>query len=120
VKEDAAVGRIYIANIKSDMPTADQALRRVTAAIDTAKLLGNSTVKIIHGYGSTGIGGRIRTETRRFLGELQKKGKIKMYISGEDFSIFNGDTQTAFLRCPALRQDCDLDRQNNGITIVLL
>ncbi|HBD87251.1 MAG TPA: DNA mismatch repair protein MutS, partial [Clostridiales bacterium] len=45
-------------NIKSDMPTVDTAIKRVTYAIRNGKSLGASAVKIIHGYGSTGAGGR--------------------------------------------------------------
>ena len=111
---------IYTADIKSDMPLADQALRRVDMAISTARMGGASVIRLIHGYGSTGRGGVIRTQARRYLGELKAKGKIKAFIPGEDFSIFNADTRAAFQRCAALRQDKDLDRQNNGVTIILL
>jgi len=111
---------IYTADIKSDMPTADQALRRVDMAVATARMSGTCVIKLIHGYGSTGRGGVIRTRVRLYLGELRAKGKIKGFIPGEDFSIFNGATREAFGMCAALRQDRDLDRQNNGITIILL
>ena len=111
---------IYTADIKSDMPTADQALRRVDMALATGRMSGAAAVKLIHGYGSTGRGGVIRTQARRHLGELRAKGKIKRFIPGEDFSIFSESTRQAFQACPALRQDRDLDRQNNGITIILL
>ena len=111
---------IHTADIKSDRPTADQAPRRVDMALAMARMSGASAVKLIHGYGSTGKGGRIRTEARRRLGELRAKGKVKGFIPGEDFSIFNADTRSAFQACAALRQDGDLDRRNNGVTIVLL
>jgi len=111
---------IYTADIKSDRPTADQAVRRVDMALATGLRGGHAAVKLIHGYGSTGKGGRIRTEARRYLGELKVKGKIQAFIAGEDFSIFNGETLWAFQACPALRQDSDLEKCNNGITIILL
>jgi len=111
---------IYTADIKSDMPTADQALRRVDMALATGRMAGAAAVKLIHGYGSTGRGGVIRTQVRRTLSELRAKGKVKGFIPGEDFSIFNGETLRAFQACPTLRQDCDLERSNNGVTIILL
>jgi len=111
---------IYTADIKSDMPTADQALRRVDMAIATGRMAGAAVVKLIHGYGSTGRGGVIRTQARRRLNGLRARGKVRGFIPGEDFTIFNGETLRAFQACPALRQDSDLDRQNNGITIILL
>jgi len=111
---------IYTADIKSDRPSATQAPRRVDMALAMARISGASVVKLIHGYGSTGQGGAIRIEARRYLGVLKAKGKIKAFIPGEDFSIFSADTRSALQACAALRQDLDLDRQNNGITIILL
>lgn len=113
-------GYLKEVNIKSDMPTADTAIKRVTFAIRNGSMLGAAAVKIIHGYGSTGKGGRIRTETRRYLGEQKRKGLIRDFIPGEDFSIFNAATRDAFLLCDELRRDRDLDASNNGVTIVVL
>ncbi|MEG2815927.1 MAG: hypothetical protein RR885_06860, partial [Oscillospiraceae bacterium] len=67
-------GTLMEVNIKSDMPTASDAVKRVTYNIRNGKSWGCSAIKIIHGYGSTGKGGRIRTETRRYLQEQKQKG----------------------------------------------
>ena len=107
-------------NIKSDMPTADDAIKRITYNIHTGKRLGYAAVKIIHGYGSTGAGGRIRVEARRYLESQKRKGIIKDYIPGEDFTIFDERTRNAFALCGELRRDKDLERHNNGVTIILL
>ncbi len=106
-------------NIKSDMPTADMAIRRITYHLKTSKTLGVRALKIIHGYGSTGTGGKIRVEARRYLSEQRRKGVIRDFIPGEDFSIFDPATLKAFQACPDLRSDADLERHNNGITIVI-
>jgi len=102
------------------MPTADDAIRRITYNIRNSKTLGIKALKIIHGYGSTGMGGKIRVEARRYLGDQKRKGFICDYIAGEDFSIFDAATLKAFLICDDLRHDADLERHNNGITIVIL
>ena len=112
-------GFIKEVNIKSDMPTADDAIRRITYHLRTSKTLGIKALKIIHGYGSTGTGGKIRVEARRYLGEQKRKGFIRAYIKGEDFSIFDPATLDAFKACPDLRRDPDLERHNNGMTIVI-
>jgi hypothetical protein len=112
-------GSVKEVNIKSDMPTADNAVRRVTYNLRNGKTLGTKALKIIHGYGSTGSGGKIRVEARRYLGEQKRKGFIKDFIPGEDFSIFDTATRSAFQVCDDLRRDPDLDRHNNGITIVI-
>ena len=114
-------GHLREIDIKSDLPTAGDAIRRVTFHIRNGKsLYGAAAVKIIHGYGSSGKGGKIRAETRRYLQNQKSRGLILDYITGEDFSIFNEPTRRAFQLCDELRRDRDLDRHNNGITIVIL
>ena len=111
---------VFEVNIKSDMPTSAVAVDRVREQIKIAKKLKYGAVKIIHGYGSTGKGGKIRTSVRAYLENETQEGHIAGYITGENFSIFDSNTRNAFLRCGGLRTDHDLDRHNNGITIILL
>ena len=84
------------------------------------KVLHFRAVKLIHGYGSSGAGGKIRIAVRRQLLDLLRQGQIKAFIPGESFSIFDETTRKGLTYCPALRKDPDLDRYNNGITVVLL
>lgn len=114
------VGYLKEINIKSDMPTAQEAVQRMSFSISNGRSLGASAVKIIHGYGSSGKGGKIRIESRRYLQDQKDKRHIRDFIIGEDFSIFNDATLKAFGLCDDLRRDKDLDRHNNGITIVIL
>ena len=51
-------------NLEAGKPIVDQAIRRLTFEISHSRSLGCSVLKIIHGYGSSGTGGRIRTEIR--------------------------------------------------------
>ena len=107
-------------NLEDDLPTVEQAMRRLVWEVRTARTQGVRVLKVIHGFGSSGRGGKIRPAARRQLDGLQKSGHIKYYICGEKLSIFDGDTRRALDRCPALRGDGDLDRHNNGITLVVL
>ena len=115
-----ASGLLREVNIKSDMPTVDDAIRRITYNIKNAGPFGVTAIKFIHGYGSTGKGGTIRTETHKYLERQKKQGHIMDYIPGDTFSIFDEATRKAFLVCDELRHDSDLERHNNGITIVIL
>ena len=114
------MGYLKEVNIKYDMPDAGLAVRRATYALENGRRLGAGAVKLIHGYGSHGAGGRIRVEVRAYLDRLQRQRRITAYIPGERFSIFDETTRDAFLKCPELRSDRDLDRANNGVTIVIL
>ena len=107
-------------NIKSDLPTVDDAIRRITYNIKNAGAFGVSAIKLVHGYGSSGKGGAIRIEARKYLERQKARRQIKDYIIGEEFSIFNDATRKAFLVCDELRRDSDIERHNNGITIVIL
>jgi len=102
------------------MLIVNDAIKRVTYNVKNAGVMGVSAIKLIHGYGSTGKGGGIRTETRKYLDRLKSRGEIKDFVTGEQFSIFDEGTRKAFLVCDALRKDSDLERHNNGITIVIL
>lgn len=106
-------------NIKEDMPTAGEAIRRVTFHIHNSRAQGCTALKLIHGYGSTGKGGKIRQEVRRYLAQQKEKRVIRDFIAGEDFSIFNEPSRQAFALCPDLRKDSDLERSNNGVTIIV-
>ena len=107
-------------NIKSDMPIVDDAIKRITYNIKNAAPFGVTAIKLIHGYGASGKGGAIRIEARKYLDRQVANGQIKYYIKGEDFSIFDEATRNAFAVCDGLRQDSDIERHNNGITIVIL
>lgn len=107
-------------DLERGMPRVEQAIRQLTFELHYSRAHGYAVLKLIHGYGSSGTGGRIRIEARTYLSRLKARGEIRSFIPGEDFSIFNGETLAAFGRCGALRRDRDLDRHNNGVTFVLL
>ncbi len=107
-------------NLEDDRPTVAQALDRLKLELDLARRQGIQVLKIIHGFGSTGNGGKIRVAVRRELDAMQKNKTFGLVIPGEKLSIFEKDTQTLLRQCAAFRKDSDIDRHNNGITIVLL
>lgn len=107
-------------NLEQGMPSADMALRWLEAELEAARKMRRPGLKLIHGYGSSGRGGRIRTACRRYLREQAQAGRVKLVIAGEDFSIFAEETRRGFALCGQLRQDRDLDRENRGVTFVLL
>ena len=113
-------GRLREVNLELGRPTANAALKRLTFELHHSRSLGCSALKIIHGYGSSGAGGRIRVEARRYLERLRARGAIQDVIPGEELSIFHAGTRAAFLVCGDLRRDRDLERHNNGITVIVL
>ena len=107
-------------NLEAGKPIVDQAMKRLTFEIHHTRGMGCTVLKIIHGYGSSGTGGKIRTASRKYLTQLKSKGAIQDVIPGEAFSIFEEATRRAFSRCDDLRRDSDLDCYNNGVTFIVL
>lgn len=114
------MGALREVNLELGRPTVDDAIRRLTFELGRSRTVGDTVLKIIHGYGSSGAGGRIRLEARSYLSRLKTQGAIGDFIPGERFSIFDADTLAAFRLCGALRQDRDLERSNNGVTFIIL
>lgn len=105
-------------NLELGYPSADEALGRLTAELNACRAMHTPLMKIIHGYGSSGKGGRIRTACRKHLQQAQAEGTIAAVITGEAFSIFDATTRHYLNTYPLLRQDRDLDRENRGVTFV--
>lgn len=117
---ETSKGKIKICNIEKGLPTVGQAHKRIEEEIAAAKFGKWSCMKLIHGYGSSGKGGMIKNSLPSFLDAQMRRGNIRDYIRGEDFSIFDSCTQRALLRYPDLSGDPDLEKCNHGITIILL
>ena len=107
-------------NIKEGMPTLEEAKKLLEQEFFRAKSAKASVIKIIHGYGSSGIGGKIKNLVKKILLEKKAKKDIFEYISGEDWSIFNETTRKVLDQCPKLRGDKDLEQCNIGISLVVI
>lgn len=111
---------IRLLNLESNFPGLEEARKRLSAELKEAKRSRTRALKIVHGYGSTGKGGSLRFGLRKSLKLRKKEGLIKDFIPGEDFSIFNPSTLELIEAVPELRADSDLNRVNEGVTIVWL
>jgi len=107
-------------NVEAGLPTVDEARRLVIEEIKRARRGGVRVLKVIHGYGSSGKGGRLCVGLRKSFGLRKKEGIIKDFIAGEDFSIFNDTVLNLLEAMPELRGDPDLDATNEGVTILWL
>ena len=107
-------------NIKHDRPDVAEARRRLIEVLDDARRAGVRVVKIVHGYGSSGTGGALRDAVRRSLLRRRKEGAVRFIVHGERWCV----TEEAALRAledhPWLRSDRDLNRYNEGVTLVFL
>ena len=109
-----------IVNLEKGMPLVKQALARLTTELDQARLERCMVLTLIHGYGSSGRGGKIGQEVRAQLEYLKQKGSINDLLYGEDFSSRTGSGRQLLRRFSFLRQHDDLNRGNRGITLVVV
>ncbi|HVP64588.1 MAG TPA: Smr/MutS family protein [candidate division Zixibacteria bacterium] len=112
--------RTKLVNLEDGHPTVNQGLLRLERVLVAAGAEGLDTIKLIHGYGSSGVGGALRDEVWKVLDRFQRAGMIEAFIPGEEFRISNETTWALLKRWPELKQDRDLGRGNRGITMVVL
>jgi len=112
--------RSKIVNLEEGMPTVREALLRLERALSLARSERVGLVKLIHGYGSKGVGGRLREEVQSELMRLKRNGQIRDYIPGEDFRASNAESWALVQKHRPLRDDHDFNRGNRGITLVVL
>lgn len=112
--------RVKVVNLEDGRPTARQMEHHLERELHVAQQDGTQLLKLIHGYGSKGIGGVLRDACRDRLAKEKAAGKIGDFIPGEDYRISNENTWALLKRAPELKQDRDLGRGNKGITIVVM
>jgi hypothetical protein len=102
------------------MPSVHDALQRLDHELAVARQQQHSLLKLIHGYGSTGVGGDIRIAVQRRMRELVEAGEIRACVFGENWAKSDDVTWRLLQSNPHLKSDPDLGRRNQGITVVLL
>jgi hypothetical protein len=106
-------------NIEVGLPTVEEARRLLKVELQKCRDKKVGAAKLIHGYGSTGVGGALRHAIRKSLLLRKKEGVVSDIIFGEKWDIFEKGTQRVLERCPELSSDRDLQKCNPGITIIL-
>ena len=112
--------RVLYIDVKSDMQTCLMAVAELEAEIDACKLGGFTVLKVIHGYGSHGVGGAIKNEIHRKLKEMKRQKLITDFLPCEKWTPTNPLRQKAISFSSDLLADSDLMMLNSGVTIVLI
>jgi len=112
--------KMIVINLEQGMPTVEQARSRLIGELIRARAQGVKLVKLIHGYGSTGVGGKLQGGIRSSLADRKRRGEIKEAVPGENWGIFDEASRRILDLHPDLSRDSDFERGNAGVTIVLL
>ena len=106
--------------LKEGMPSVEQARARLQTELSTARQTGVKILKVIHGYGSSGVGGDLRIALQSTLRQMSQKHEICDCIYGENWRTSDERSWELLKRMPELKNDGDLGKGNKGVTIVVL
>ena len=106
--------------LKEGMPSVGQARARLRGEIQAAQQSGVKVLKVVHGYGSTGVGGELRIALQATLRQMAVGREIRDCIYGENWRTSDQRSWELLKQMPELKSDHDLGRGNRGMTLVLL
>ena len=97
--------------------SSDEAERRLDDILRKAGLSGGTRViRVIHGYGSGGKGGTLKTVVRNWA--YSRRGKLALIIPGEEYSPFDPTIQKLLLEAGLSLSA--LGSSDSGTTLVFL
>ena len=99
------------------MPTIETALINLKNNLSTYRRQGVKAVIVIHGYGSSGVGGGIKVAVTRLLGDTSMSGVVRAYAGGEQWYYKKRELTTI---CKSLEAYERRIAGNEGVTVVLL
>ena len=110
-----------VLNLKFDSPSAQEALERLTVALRRASEVGIKAIILIHGYGASGEGGRIKRAVHDALENNYFSDRVDEYHFGEQ-TAFGSEAYHALLgRRPGLKAYLKHFKEGNaGMTVLIL
>ena len=108
-------------NIKQDGPYVDEALDRLTEYLRKSLEVGIKAIVLIHGYGSSGEGGRIKWAIHDALENNRYSDRVDEYYFGEDVAYGSEAYHALHKRRPGLKRYLKRFKEGNaGMTVLLL
>jgi len=104
-------------NLEYGSPTVDAAVRNMVSQLGTCKGQGYKAVILVHGYGSSGVGGGIKAAVRSKLRESSLSGIVRCYCGGEHWFEKKKDLLAL---CQSLTEHQRKIDGNQGVTVILL
>lgn len=110
-------GKVTEYNLEQNYPTVELAMQMLKNALTTFKGQGYKAVIVIHGWGSTGVGGKIKTAVRKCLAESSMRGIVRAAAGGEQWAA----KKKEFLAICKDLESYEYRLANNpGVTVVIL
>ncbi len=107
-------------DIKSEKQTVKVAIAQFLVEVEAYKKGGFKVMKVIHGYGSHGVGGAIKQEFLKKCQDLKNRKVIEDFTCCDKWTDKNVVKKIAINYCPDLLADSELYHLNPGCTIIIL
>lgn len=112
--------RLITIDIKSEKQTVNEAIAQFLVEVEAYKKGGYKVMKVIHGYGSHGVGGAIRLAFLKKCQDLKNRKIIEDFTCCDKWTDKNTVKKIAINYCPDLLADSELYHINSGCSIVIL
>ena len=110
-----------VINLEAGGPTAEEALERLTTQVRAASEAGIRALIVIHGYGSSGSGGKIKWVVRDALEHNYFSDRVDEYYFGEELALGSSGYQAVMKRRASLKQHLSQFKIGNaGMTVLLM
>lgn len=108
-------------NLKQDGPTVEEALERLRNCLRSATDLGIKVIILIHGYGASGQGGRIKWAIHEALESNHFSDRVEEYHFGENTAYGSTAYHALLRRRPSLKTHLKHFKEGNaGMTVLIL
>lgn len=108
--------KIETLNLELGQPTVEVAVQRMKNTLSTYKRQGSKGVVVIHGWGSSGVGGSIKAAVKKALLDSDMRGLVRASAGGEEWSQ---KKRELIGMCRALEEERNIEG-NAGVTVVVL
>jgi hypothetical protein len=108
-------------NIKQGNPIVEEALEKLARKIQDLQDIGIKAIILIHGYGSSGEGGRIKRAVHEALERNYYADRVLEYFYGENVAYGSSAYQDLMRKRPSLKRYLrHFKASNAGMTVLLL
>lgn len=112
------VKMIKTISIKEHNPNNEYAIFLLDSEIHDAHMTDVDVLIVVHGYGSHGVGGLIKSSAMQYLKNARKEANIVDFVQGEHWSDTNHIKTEMCRRYPQLILNDNLHMLNSGVTVV--
>ena len=112
--------KLVTIDIKSENQTVAEAIAQFLVEVEAYQKGGYKVMKVIHGYGSHGVGGAIKNAFLKKCQDLKNRARIEDFVCCDHWTEKNVVRKIAINYCPDLISDRELYLLNPGCSIVII